>query len=314
MANSRVIYGAALVLGVTGVVLASAARRRVVEPVPSTSVPAAADAPGAAGQIVDVDASEFSFKAPDTIVSGMTTFRLRQAGLVVDRMKAGAHGRALVADKGDDTRGVHMLWVVRLAEGKSAGDLYHAAVAGERLPAWSTQLGGPSFTLPPRTSNITLDLPPGNYALVCYVGSARADRRRAHLLNGMFRALTVVPRSDPDVAAPAPDLVARIMDKGIVELSRPVTAGTRVIRVVNTTSREYEFKFQRMAAGTSAREFLAQPASAGPGIPWGGLGNVPAGATVITTVDVEPGEYVLGTWPPIRHETSQAFVVAAPRL
>jgi hypothetical protein len=264
------------------------------------------------GRVVDVKAGEFFFQAPDSIPAGLTTFRLEQIGFVAERLRAGSTGRDLVADKGDNTRGAHMLWVVRLDEGKTVADLHNAAQAGERTTSWSKQIGGPAFALPPRTSNATLDLEPGNYALVCYVGSAREDRSRYHLLNGMFRALTVVPGSSKAIAA-RPDVVARITGDGVVVLSSPLTARSVVIRVENETDKDYEFKFQRVPAGLTSAQFLAQPPTAGPGVPWGGLSSVPPRAVVTTTIDFEPGEYVLGTWPPIRHPTSRAITVAARR-
>lgn len=263
------------------------------------------------GHVVEVRAGEFFFQAPDTIPSGITTFRLTQIGMVADRLKAGLTGRALVADSGDDTRGSHMLWVVRLEDGKSATDLYRAALAGDRAP-WAVQIGGPGGAHPPRTANATVELAPGSYALVCYIGSAREDRSRAHLLRGMFHALTVVAAAAPSESIPAPSVRARIVDDGVVVLSAPLTSGIHTISVTNETKRGAEFKFQRMPDGLTAKAFLAQPAAAGPAVPWGGLASVPPGRTVVTTIDFEPGEYVLGTRPAMRHATSRAIIVARP--
>ncbi|MEO7823065.1 MAG: hypothetical protein ABIS15_05615, partial [Gemmatimonadaceae bacterium] len=211
------------------------------------------------------------------------------------------------------TRGAHMLWIVRLDSGKTMSDLYRAAQAGERTTTWAKQLGGPSFALPPRTSNVTLDLHPGNYVLVCYTGSAREDRARYHFLNGMSRPLTVLRTAKPHVRAPRPDVIAHITENGIVHLAAPIAAGRRVIRVQNATDQDYEFKFQQVPAGKTGKEFLAQPATEGPGIPWGGLASVPPRAVVITTIDFEAGQYILGTRPAIRHETSQVITVTAAR-
>ncbi len=262
------------------------------------------------GRVIDVSASEFSFQAPDTIPAGLTTFRLLQTGLVVERLRAGARGRELVADKGDDTRGVHMLWVVRLDSGKTVADLYSAARAGRRMTPWARQLGGPAFILPPSTTNATLDLEPGNYALVCYTGSAREDRTRYHLMNGMFRALTVLPsprRRSPNVAV---DVVATIGRDNVVSFSKPIRAGRLVIRVENSTNDDLEFKFQRVPAGMTGTEFLAQPSGSGPGTPAGGLSSVPPRASVITTVEFSAGTYIMGTHASIRHATSQVVRVA----
>ena len=277
---------------------------------------AAAHPAGAAplpGRIVDVKAGEFFFAAEDSIPEGLTTFRLQQVGLVVERLRAGATGRALVADKGDNTRGAHMLSVVRLDSGRTMKDLYDAAQRGERTAAWATQLGGPSFALPPLTSNITLDLEPGNYVLVCYIGSARADRTRYHFLNGMSRPLTVTRSSKRHAPFPRHDVTVRLTGDGTMEFSRPLAVGTNVIRVENTTDKSYEFKFQRMDSTMTAKDFLAQPAGDGPGTPWGGLGEVPPHGSVMTTIDFPSGEYVVGTHPPIRHPTSQALLINAPR-
>lgn len=264
------------------------------------------------GRVVDVKAAEFFLRAPDTIPAGLTTFRLLQTGLVVDRIRAGARGRELLRDKGDDTRGMHMLWVVRLDSGKTLADLHRAAAAGERTTPWAPQLGGPAFILPPSTTNATLDLEPGNYALVCYVGSAREDRARYHLLHGMFRALTVVPSARRRSAPPRADVVATISGGNTVKFSKPLRAGRVVIRVENTTDEDLEFKFQRVPDGLTGKEFLTQPPGSGPGTPAGGLSSVPPRMSVITTLDFTPGEYIVGTQPAIRHVTSQ-IVTVAPR-
>jgi hypothetical protein len=274
-------------------------------------LPPPAAAESLPGRVVDVKAGEFFFQAPDTIRAGLTTFRLLQIGMMAERSRAGLKGRALVADQGDDTRGFHMLWVVRLDSGKTVADLYDAARRGERATPWATQLGGPGVVPPPRTTNATLDLAPGNYALVCYVGSAREDHSRFHMLRGMYRSLTVLPASGAAAALPRPDVVARIVGEGVVELSAPLAAGRQVIRVENTMARMREFKFHRMPSGVTGLEFLTQPPGE-PGVIWGGLSDVPAGGSVTTTIDFELGEYVVGSAMGIRHATSRVVTVAAP--
>jgi hypothetical protein len=261
------------------------------------------------GRVVEVRAGEFFFQAPDTIPAGLTTFELRNVGMMAERHRAGVRGRALVAEGSDGTHGAHMLWIVKLEDGKRVSDLYEAARRGERLTPWATQLGGPGGAYPPRMSNATLLLEPGQYALVCYIGSAREDRTRYHLLKGMFRALTVTPAPAPPLPLPPPDVVARITGEGTVTFSTPLVAGRQVIRVENTTDRGHEFKFHRMPAGTTGAEFLAQPPGAEPGTPWSGLAEVPANGAVTTTIGFEPGEYVLGMRPAIRHRTSQVVRV-----
>lgn len=260
------------------------------------------------GNVVDVKAAEFFFRAPDTIPAGLTTFRLLQAGFVVERLAAGVTGRDLVADKGDNTRGMHMLWVVRLDSGKTIADLHRSAAARERTTGWARQMGGPLFIFPPATTNATIDLAPGNYALVCYVGSAHDDRSRYHLLHGMFRALTVVP-STARWPQPSIDVVATIDSTGVVSFSKPVRAGRVVVRVDNQSSDDHELKVRLVPDGMTGAQFLAQPGVQGE--PAGGLSSVPPKGTVITTLDLRPGEYVIGTHTSIRHPTSRALSVRA---
>ena len=256
-----------------------------------TAAPADLELPG---HVVDVTATEFAFLAPDTIPAGLTTFRLTQGGRVsdgdsltpVERLARGAH-------EGDSTHGLHMLWVVRLQPGGTAAGLYAAAVADTAYPG--RLLGGPGFTLPSRSTNATMTLEPGNYVLVCYVGSARADRRRYHLLRGMLRPLTVVATDLPAQPMPEPDVVVT-MDTTGTRFSAPLTrAGVWRIRVVNATARRTEFGIRRVLPGHTAQEALSWRRADGEAQvtePWGGLAGVSAGESMLMTIDLPPGTYL----------------------
>ena len=206
---------------------------------------------------------------------------------------AGKQGRELVADQGDNTRGFHMLWVVRISEDKSAADLVNAAHADSPTP-WATILGGPGFVVPPATTNATIELQPGTYALVCFVGSAREDRKRYHLLHGMARQLIVVPSTTLHTPRVQPDIVARITTEGVVEFSAPIQTGRQIIAVRNEMSRDRTFALMRN--GESA----------------GGLSSVPSGATIFTTIDFQPGAYTVSTGLANRDAAPQVVNVAAP--
>ena len=273
------------------VVLAAAALHAQPGGSPST---ASAALPG---RVVDVAAGEFFFQAPDSIPAGLTTFRLRQIGLVHQRVIAGGAARdSLAAHPDDQTRGFHMLWLVRLESGKTATDLYSAALARERTTDWARHLGGPGFALPPGTSNATLLLEPGNYVIVCHVGSAREDRKRHHFLNGMFRALTVLPNPAPMAAMPAPDVVIRVSETGALQYSAPIVAGRRVLRIENAGPRSYEFSVRRVASGRTTADALAwrptdSPRTPPPWEPIGGLSDVPSGGSLVTTMTFQPGDH-----------------------
>ena len=265
-------------------------------PRPARTVPAERPLPG---HVVDVAAGEFFFQAPDTIPAGLTTFRLRQVGLVHERAQRSAAARDSGGlDRGDQTRGFHMLWLVRLDSGRTMADFHRAEQAREPTP-WARILGGPGFAMPPETSNATLDLAPGDYVLACFVGSAREDRTRYHLLNGMVRALTVRPAPGPGARAPVPDAIVRIAADGAVRLSAPLTAGRRVIRVENAGTERYEFVVRRILPGHATADALAwrrrDGAGPAPFEPLGGLSDVPGGASLITTLTLAPGDHFLGS-------------------
>lgn len=251
------------------------------------------------GRVVDVSAGEFFFQAPDSIPAGLTTFRLRQIGLVHQRVIAGGAARDSLGSHPDDpTRGLHMLWLVRLDSGKTAADLHRAAQAGERTTGWARHLGGPGFALPPGTSNATLLLEPGNYVIVCHVGSAREDRKRYHFLNGMFRALTVLPNPAPAAAMPAPDVVIRVSETGALQYSAPIVAGRRVLRIENVGARSYEFSVRRVVSGRTTADALAWrpnelPRTPPPFEPIGGLSDVPSGGSLVTTITFQPGDHFI---------------------
>lgn len=251
------------------------------------------------GKVVDVAAGEFYFQAPDTISAGLTTFRLRQMGLIRRRVLAGGVAQdSGAAEHGDGTRGFHMLWVVRLDTGRTAADLYRAAQAGEAGTVGRI-IGGPGFAPPPRITNATLTLAPGNYVLVCFVGSARQDRSRYHLLNGMFKALTVVPAHSTPPPDPDPDVVMRLTAGGALELSSPVMAGRRLIRVENPGAKRSEFQIRRVLPGHTTTEAIAwrradNPATAMPFEILGALSDVPPGGSMLTTITLEAGDHFVG--------------------
>jgi hypothetical protein len=263
--------------------------------VPASAEPAPAQEP-LSGRVVEVAASEYAFRSPDTIPAGLTTFRLRQEGRVRNGANLSPAGRdSLALHEGDPTDGMHMLWLVRLDPGKTAADLYAAQRADAPAP-WAHVIGGPGFAFPPRSTNATLRLEPGQYVLVCYVGAAREDRRRYHLLKGMFRPLTVSPSDAPAAPMPEPDVVVTFGAGRSVAFSRPITkAGAWKVLVRNATDRRGVFDIRRILPGHTAAEAASwRRADGKPPVSevWGGLAGVAAGDAMLTTIDFVPGTYV----------------------
>lgn len=250
------------------------------------------------GSVVDVAAGEFFLRAPDTIRAGLVTFRLSQIGdRLTNPAKVEAENLAPPSPENDPTRAFHMLWVTRLEPGRTVNEWYEAKVKREPTP-WAVDLGGPSAAEPPGTSNATMVLEPGNYVLVCHVGSAREDRSRSHLLKGMFRALTVLPGSTYPAELPSAHAVARITGTGQIELQGTLRRGKQRIRVINETATAHEFIVLRVKPGRTAQEAVTWRRSDGTAHPTasiGGFSDVPPGATRITTIDFGSGSHVLWT-------------------
>jgi len=221
------------------------------------------------GRVVDVNARDYFFQAPDTIQAGLVTLRLWQRG-----------------------REHHNLELIRIDSGHTASEWYRTALA-HQLPSWATNLGGPGFARIGQSSNATYLLQPGSYLLMCSVGSARTVDSLYHVWRGMVRPLHV--RGSRAVGQiPRPDIIARITDHG-VELSGTLRAGPRLLRVENAGTSVHEFGLRHVKQGRTAAEALAWRRAMGtpePDTLVSGLGDLEPGRVVFTTITLAPGDYI----------------------
>ncbi|MGH6693153.1 MAG: hypothetical protein ACREF4_21000, partial [Gammaproteobacteria bacterium] len=218
---------------------------------------------------VTVTATDFAFGAPDTIESGLTTFRLRN------------HGDEL-----------HMAQLIRLEDGRTLDEFLVAyaeafRTAGPR-PPWATRLGGPGAADPRGQSNATHQLEPGNYAWICLMNVPDGI---PHVVKArMARPFVVRPRSTGSAAQIAPDagVVIRLADYAF-HLDAPLTAGRHVVRVVNEGSEPHEVALVRLVAGKTMREFedwMQAPDGPPPINAVGGVSSIAAGAGAWFEVDL----------------------------
>ena len=253
--------------------------------------PTSADAlsSGLPGHVVDIRVGEYFVLAPDSIPAGLVTLRLTQTGDVTKPWPADT-----AKLRADVTYHFHMIWLVRLDSGKTITDLLTAKRADVPTP-WMTILGGPGFADTPGSSNVTMVVPQGSYALVCFVGSAREDRNRYHLLKGMIRPLTVSggPTSD---TLPAPRLTI-IPGNDSASVADTLPAGAYRILVRNEGQRPTDFGIGRLKPGYTIAQarawrprFLTEP----PRHAVGGIVGIPASRALMTTVLLEPGDYFFG--------------------
>jgi plastocyanin len=222
-------------------------------------------------QQILVRAFDYQYDAPDTIGSGPTTIRLI-----------------------NDGPEPHHLYLVRLEGGRTLQDLMqHLAGNHGVMPYWAVDVGGPSTPgAPGEETNATLDLEPGEYAILCVVPSPDGT---PHIGKGMARPLTVVERPPPLAAMPAADVVMTLYDYGF-RMDRPITAGRRTIRFENTAVQSHEVVFVRLAPGRTVQDFLRflrNPAGAPPGKPIGGITNIARGEVNLAEIEFEAGDYGL---------------------
>jgi hypothetical protein len=223
--------------------------------------------------VLSVTANDFSFDAPATVPAGLTTVRLASQG-----------------------REMHHAQLVRLAEGKTAEDFRQALAAGGAhggLPAWATFVGGPNVPAPNGTTEATMELEPGNYALVCVIPSPDGV---PHLMKGMIKPLTVVPAPSTVRVRPEVADTRMVLRDYAYEITPELTAGRRTIRVENAAEQPHEVVLMRLNPGRTLQDmmgWLATQAGPPPGMPVAGTTMLSTGEVNQITAELEPGEYAL---------------------
>ena len=222
----------------------------------------------AAPRVLTVTAGDFYFQTARTIQAGMTTIRL--------------------VNKGPD---LHHVQLIRLEKGHTVEELLDVLGKTHSIPKWATVMGGPNSPAPGGTSEVTLDLPEGEYAMVCVIPAAD---KIPHLAKGMYVPLTVT-RSTASAAAPIAD-VEMVLDDYTFKLSKEITAGKHTIRVVNAAAQPHEVFIAKLAPGKNAGdllEWIAKPQGPPPGMPAGGTSLIAKDGVNYVTAEFTPGEYGL---------------------
>ncbi|HZS59198.1 MAG TPA: hypothetical protein VFA43_08010 [Gemmatimonadaceae bacterium] len=201
-----------------------------------------------AQQTVTVVTHDYAFQMPDTLPGGLTTFRIRNEGKE-------PHEMILVKIGDHDSLGVAL---------KPAG-----------------LLGGPAAEFPGMDqSNVTVDLEPGRYAVMCGVPSVDHVE---HFKKGMMKLLVVTP-----------PLTITLIDYDF-QLSHPIAAGRHTVRVVNAASQAHMMMLVKLKPHHTTDSLGAwNVGRKGPPIEWSsGVSALRAGGTAYVNVDFTPGRYAL---------------------
>ena len=224
-------------------------------------------ASAAKANVVRVSGEDFKFDAPDVISAGMTQFVFTNKGPAL-----------------------HHLAILKLNGDKTIDDLQAALANPGPMPSWVKEYGGANAPVPGEDSNVTLNMTPGNYALICFVDIGGPP----HFAKGMVRPLKVVP-SKKVAAAPAASVIMTLFDYNF-KLSGPIRAGTRTIRVRNMGKQHHEVQLVQLAPGKTVKEvldWLGKPEGPPPGKAIGGVAGMEPGMTEYFTASFTPGKYGL---------------------
>jgi hypothetical protein len=220
--------------------------------------------------LVTITTRNFAFEAPDTLRSGPTTIRMVNAG---------------------PSR--HHVQLYRLPEGRSIAEALAALPSSEPLPSWFVPVGGPEGAHDlTRESVVTLNLDPGLYLLACRFATSGV----LHFAKGMVRPLVVVRNERPDtIDLPEPDVTVTLYDYGF-EVSGPIRAGRRLIRVVNQGPHEHQLSLARLADGKGLADVIADYATEADDHVYdvlGGTAGLAPGTSNIVEFDLASGPHVL---------------------
>jgi len=234
----------------------------------TASANSSADASPVNPQVIDVTAGDYIYTVADTISSGATTFRLSTTG-----------------------QEMHHLQLVRLDDGHTLDELIGSLQGAP--PVWAQFIGGPNAPAPNAgTASVTVNLAPGNYALLCLIPSPGDGT--PHVAKGMSKTLVVTP-SDGVAALPAVTARMTLTDFDFV-LDAPLKSGVQVIEVQNSAEQQHEVLIARLAPGATAADLLQwieKPEGPPPGEPMGGTVGLSSGMTNYVHTDFPAGEYAL---------------------
>jgi uncharacterized cupredoxin-like copper-binding protein len=184
----------------------------------------------------------------------------------------------------------HHATIARLDDGKTVADLQAAFKTPGPPPSWVTFVGGPNVPDPGAEANATVDLAPGNYALICFVDT---PDKVPHFAKGMVHGFTVTG-TPTNAMAPTAD-VNLVLNDYVFNFDKPLTAGRHTIKVTNPAAQDHEIQLIQLAPGKTAadmQQWIAKMSGPPPGRAVGGIASMKPGTTNYFEVDLTPGEYL----------------------
>jgi hypothetical protein len=244
------------------------------QPVPA-SLPVKAEATQMAQQSpdlpeIEIDAKDYSYAAPETLTAGWV--------------------RVILTNSGKEPHHVQFL---RLNDGVTAQQFEDALKQAEGPAlAMTKQVGGVGAVHPGGTASAVLNLPAGDYVILCLIPSA--SDHVAHHAKGMIMSLTVKPGNEAAAAEPRAGMTIHMKDFSY-DLPSTLPAGKYMIKVVNDGPEPHELNILQLAEGKTLDDvtnFLGGAGGPPPFTPVGGMNGLDVGVTGYAELDLQPGNYV----------------------
>ena len=238
----------------------------------SAAAPTAA-ATATTPNVVEINASEYKFEAPDQIPAGLTLFKMNDTG-----------------------KELHHVTLIKLDSGKTFDDFLAGMKnmkPGTPPPGWVIPAGGPNAAAPGSSSSLIQVLEPGNYAIVCFIPDAKGV---PHVAHGMAKPLTVTPNAAANTTEPNADVTVTLRDYQF-DFSTPLTAGKHTLKLVTAPGQPHEYTFFELVPGKTAAD-ITKYVEGGmqgppPARPVGGVSAMSAGMASFYQVDLKPGDYAI---------------------
>ena len=186
----------------------------------------------------------------------------------------------------------HYAGIMRVDSGRTSRDFAAWRATRNPRPAWLTPIGGIAPVQPTDSTDLVLPLEAGAYVVFCTYPSPDGT---SHLMKGMVADLVVHPSKEVH-AEPVADAEVLLKDNTI-SAPTSLAAGMTTLRVRNDDVQLHQLLVIGLPSGVTAEQEIAwfQGGSRGkrPGIPSGGVLQLPAGERVSTTLSLRPGRYLL---------------------
>ena len=254
--------------------VSAASPKPAISPVasPNAAIALASPSPVASGRVVNFDAAEYSYTLPDTLAAGQVTLVMRNVG--------------------SET---HHAQLLKLNTGVTLDQFTSALQQGEGPALALVSLTGGTGALDPgpNSEEVTLDLQPGMYVVVCFIAGPDGI---PHVAKGMLKPLQVIAAA-PGAASTQPNapVTITLRDFAFDTPADPLPSGRNTWRITNAGPQPHEIQVARLNAGGTTNDilsFFATPPSGPPSFRTvGGFQGVDANGGGWLTLDLPAGDY-----------------------